>query len=166
MLFDEGGLGVHTAEHFQQSQAVQRAIRVPDGVEDLGRAIARRLIAVGGGEPRTQLAFEATDMAGGDQQVASADAEVQIAARQRLEGEAQLGSGFLRSHLDYRSGDVGQKVAIGLSGDPVPKGTDSGAAVKRNSQRLRDAAASPNASRSQLSSIGTPMAISSSWCMG
>src|SRR5262249_56903608 len=44
-----------------------------------------------------------------------------------------------------------QNVAIGLSGDPVPPLIGSGAAVKRNSQRLRAAAASLNASRSQLS---------------
>ena len=36
---------------------------------------------------------------------------------------------------------VAQNVAIGLSGDPVPPGIGSGAAVSRNSHRLRDAAA-------------------------
>src|SRR5438309_6335844 len=44
-----------------------------------------------------------------------------------------------------------QNVAIGLSGDPVPPLIGSGAAVTRNSQRLRAAAASLRASRSQLS---------------
>src|SRR5437667_4669577 len=44
-----------------------------------------------------------------------------------------------------------QNVAIGLSGDPVPPLMGSGAAVSRNSQRLRAAAASLRASRSQLS---------------
>ena len=49
---------------------------------------------------------------------------------------------------------------MGFSGDPVPKGTARGAAVRRNSQRLRLAAAARlKASRSQLSNIGTPMAM-------
>src|SRR5258708_7277669 len=53
-----------------------------------------------------------------------------------------------------------QKVAIGLSGDPVPPTTAIGAAVNRNSQRLRAAQASLKASRSQLSKIYTPIATS------
>lgn len=44
-----------------------------------------------------------------------------------------------------------QKVAIGLTGEPVPPTTGIGAIVMRKSQRFRAAAASLSASRSQLS---------------
>jgi hypothetical protein len=44
-----------------------------------------------------------------------------------------------------------QNVAIGLSGEPVPPRMGIGAAVSRNSHRLRAAAASLKASRSALS---------------
>jgi len=54
-----------------------------------------------------------------------------------------------------------QNVAIGFSGDPVPNGTAKGAAVNKKSHRFRFAAASLNASKSQLSSIGTPIATNS-----
>ena len=46
-----------------------------------------------------------------------------------------------------------QNTAIGFSGDPVPPRIGSGAAISMNSQRLRSAAASPSASRSQLSNM-------------
>src|SRR5262245_66264320 len=59
-----------------------------------------------------------------------------------------------------------QNVAIGLSGEPVPPVNGIGAAVSRNSQRLRFAAASLKGSRSQLSKIFTPSAISASWWIG
>src|SRR6267142_4920142 len=39
-----------------------------------------------------------------------------------------------------------QNIAIGLTGDPVALGSASGVTVSMNSQRLRDAAASLNAS--------------------
>ena len=51
-----------------------------------------------------------------------------------------------------------QNVAIGFNGDPVPPFTGIGAALTRNIQRFRFAAASPSASRSQLSKIGVPIA--------
>lgn len=51
---------------------------------------------------------------------------------------------------------------MGFSGDPVPPGTGSGEAVRRNVQRRREAAACPSASKSQLSNIGVPIATSSS----
>src|SRR5437879_3549148 len=44
-----------------------------------------------------------------------------------------------------------QNVAIGFIGDPVPPRIGSGAAVNKNSHRLRTAAAALRASRSQLS---------------
>jgi AraC-like DNA-binding protein len=47
-----------------------------------------------------------------------------------------------------------QNVAIGFNGDPVPPFTGIGAALTRNAQRFRFAAASPSASRSHLSKIG------------
>ena len=56
-----------------------------------------------------------------------------------------------------------QKVAMGLSGDPVPPSTGSGAAVIRNSQRFSRRAVALRASRSQLSKMGTPMAMMESW---
>ena len=53
-----------------------------------------------------------------------------------------------------------QKVAIGFSTEPVAPGTAAGDAVTRKSQRLRVAASRPTASRSRLSKIGTPIAMS------
>jgi TRAP-type uncharacterized transport system substrate-binding protein len=53
-----------------------------------------------------------------------------------------------------------QKVAIGFSTEPVAPGTATGDAVTKNSQRLRLAASLLTASRSRLSKIGTPIAIS------
>src|SRR5215212_2881610 len=53
-----------------------------------------------------------------------------------------------------------QNRAIGFSGDPVPPGTVSGAAVIRKVYRLRVAAAALNASKSKLSKIGVPIATS------
>src|SRR5207237_562456 len=55
-----------------------------------------------------------------------------------------------------------QNVATGFNGDPVPPPTVNGAAVIRNSQRCSRLAASLSASRSQLSKIGMPIAISTS----
>jgi hypothetical protein len=49
-----------------------------------------------------------------------------------------------------------QNVAMGFAGEPVPPRIGSGAAVSRKSQRLRSAAASASASRSQLSNRCTP----------
>src|ERR1051325_1172742 len=57
-------------------------------------------------------------------------------------------------------------MAIGLRGEPVPPGMGIGEAVIRNAQRLRFAAAAERASRSQLSKMGVPIAISRSWCIG
>src|SRR5205814_3499685 len=59
-----------------------------------------------------------------------------------------------------------QNVAIGFTGEPVPPLTGIGATVNKNSHRLRLAAASLSASRSQLSKMGTPMAIKTSWWIG
>ena len=59
-----------------------------------------------------------------------------------------------------------QKVAIGFSGDPVPPSTGSGAAVTRNSQRLSRSESFASSSRSQLSKIGIPIALSVSRCTG
>src|SRR5215467_11909651 len=58
--------------------------------------------------------------------------------------------------------DRPQNVAIGFSGEPVPPPTARGAAVIRNSQRCCLLAISLSDSRSQLSKIGIPMAISTS----
>ena len=49
-----------------------------------------------------------------------------------------------------------QNVPIGFAGEPVPPRMGSGAAVSRNSHRFRAAAASPSASRLQLSKRCTP----------
>ena len=49
-----------------------------------------------------------------------------------------------------------QNTAIGFNGEPVPPGIASGANIRRNSHRPLSAAASPSASRSQLSSMWIP----------
>ena len=49
-----------------------------------------------------------------------------------------------------------QKIAIGLTGDPVALGSANGLTVNMNSQRLREAAASLNASKSARSSTWIP----------
>ena len=49
-----------------------------------------------------------------------------------------------------------QNVAIGLSGDPVPPRIGNGAAVSRNSHRLRDAAASASARDRSCRTDGRP----------
>src|SRR6185503_15035422 len=54
-----------------------------------------------------------------------------------------------------------QKIAIGLSGDPVPPSTGMGPAVSMNSHRCSVAAASANASRSMLSKMFVPNPASS-----
>jgi hypothetical protein len=49
-----------------------------------------------------------------------------------------------------------QNIAIGLTGDPVALGSANGVTVNMNSQRLREAVASLNASRSARSSTWIP----------
>ena len=51
---------------------------------------------------------------------------------------------------------------MGLSGDPVPPTSGTGAAVSRKSHRFLFAAASLKASRSQLSKMFIPIATSTS----
>src|ERR1700684_3550839 len=57
-------------------------------------------------------------------------------------------------------------MAIGFIGDPVPPSTAKGAAVNKKDQRFLALAASLRASKSQLSSIGVPIAVITAWCMG
>ena len=54
-----------------------------------------------------------------------------------------------KPHAHGRSGPA-QKVAMGLSTEPVAPGTAAGEAVTRNSQRLRCSASRPTNSRSQI----------------
>jgi len=56
-----------------------------------------------------------------------------------------------------------QNVAIGFNGNPVPPNTGTGAAVSRNSQRLRRDATCATASRSITSISGSPIATIASW---
>ena len=89
---------------------------------------------------------------------------------QRLDVPAELDpGGSLRKgvggHQEQRNQRAGkcsfqpglhQNIARGFKGEPVPPRIGSGAAVSRNSHRLRAAAASARASRSQLSNRCTP----------
>jgi hypothetical protein len=70
------------------------------------------------------------------------------------------GLGCLAGSFRQREFRLAQKTAIGFKGDPVPPGTASGAAEKRNSHRPRRFAVSANCSRSQLSNSGVPIEIS------
>ena len=81
--------GVHTAEYFEDFQAIERAVGVPDGAEDFFRAVFRGLVAVFGGDTGSELAFEIADVAGSEELVAAADAEVQVAGGLLGEGEAE-----------------------------------------------------------------------------
>ena len=56
-----------------------------------------------------------------------------------------------------------QNVAIGFNGNPVPPNTGTGAAVSRNSHRLRRDATCATASRSITSTSGSPIATIASW---
>ena len=59
-----------------------------------------------------------------------------------------------------------QKIANGLSGDPVPFSMRSGAAVNRNSKRLSRLACSTARSKSRLSKMFMPIATSANRCSG
>src|SRR5438093_2859875 len=65
-------------------------------------------------------------------------------------------SGVYIIRYSYSTTGRAQNIAIGLTGDPVALGSASGVTVSMNSQRLRDAAASLNASRSARSRMWMP----------
>src|SRR5262249_62187147 len=87
-----------------------------------------------------------------------------VSLRRRRRSVNYRGAPQLALHKVIRISN--QNEAIGLSGEPVPPVNGIGAAVSRNSQRLRFAAASLKASRSQLSKRFTPSAINASWWIG
>ncbi len=89
VLFLEFERGVHAAEDFDDAQAVERAVRVPDGAEDFFRTVFRGGVAFRDGEVGAELALEVAHMAGGEELRAAADAEVQVGGRDLLEFDAE-----------------------------------------------------------------------------
>lgn len=89
MLICEVERRVDAAQHLDDFEAVQRAVAVPDRVEDLFSAVARRLVAIVRLEVGTQLSLQIAHMPGGEQLVAGADTEVQIPRRLPCKGDAK-----------------------------------------------------------------------------
>lgn len=98
VLFDELGGGVDAAEDFEDAEAVEGAVGVPDGVEDLGGAVAGGGVAFFGGDAGAKLSFEGADMAGAEQLIAGADAEVEVAGGLFFEDEAEAFGALLGGH--------------------------------------------------------------------
>lgn len=114
VLFDEVGGGVDAAEDLDDLEAVEGAVGVPDGVKDLGGALAGGFVAVLGGEPRAELSFERADVTGAHQLVAGADAEVQVTGRLFFKGEAEILGDFLGIHSEMR---IPGSIASGMGYD-------------------------------------------------
>jgi hypothetical protein len=89
---------VHAAEDLDHPQAVEGAMGVPDGVQDLLRAVPRRRVAGLGRDPRAQLPFQITDMTGGDELMTAADAQLQVTRRLLRECETEGLCFFLGVH--------------------------------------------------------------------
>lgn len=102
VLLDEVGGGVDAAEDLNDLETVEGAVGVPDGVEDLGGALAGGFVAVLGGESRAEFSFERADVTGAHQLIAGADAEVQVSRRLLFEGEAEILGDFLGIHSGMR----------------------------------------------------------------
>ena len=70
--------GIDAAEHFDDLQSIERAVCVPDGAEDLFGAVLGSCIPLIGGDICAEFALQITDMPGGDQLIATADAEIEV----------------------------------------------------------------------------------------
>ena len=104
VVLDEVRGGVDAPEEFQDTESIEGAVGVPDGVEDLGGAIAGGGVAVGGGESGAEFAFEGGDVSGGDEEVAGPDTHVEVAGGLLFEGESERLGGLLRGHrMDFRA---------------------------------------------------------------
>ena len=90
--------GVDAAQQFEDLQAVERAVEVPDGVQDLYGAVAGGFFAFLDRGALPQLAFQVTDMAGGDEQVARAYDQGEVAGFLFGEGDTERFGFFLGSH--------------------------------------------------------------------
>lgn len=86
--------GVHAAEDFDDLEAVEGAMGIPDGAKDFFRAVFGSCVALLSGDVCAKFAFEVADMAGGKELIAAADAEIEVAGGVFLEGETK-GFGFL-----------------------------------------------------------------------
>lgn len=95
VLLDEVGVGVDAAEDLDDAEAVEGAVGVPDGIENSGGALAGGFVALFGGETIAELALEGGDMAGGEELLAGADAEVEVTGRLFFEDEAERSGGGL-----------------------------------------------------------------------
>ncbi len=93
--------GVHAAEDFDDLEAVEGAMGIPDGAKDFFCAVLGGSIALLSGDVCAEFAFEVADMAGGDELTTAADAEIQIAGSVFLEGKTK-GFGFLLGGHGWR----------------------------------------------------------------
>ena len=100
VLIGEVRRGVHAAEEFDDLQTVDGAVRVVDGVQDFFRAIFRCGVAVLNGQAIAEHAGGGAGVAAGDEQVAAADAEIQITGLQLRERHAQFLRLFLGRHAE------------------------------------------------------------------
>ena len=96
---------IHTAEHFDHPQTVERAMGLPGGTQDFLRAVLRRGVALLDGETRAEFALGLADVTGREELIAAADAEVEIAGGDFLEFEAEALGGLLWRHGAVCSGD-------------------------------------------------------------
>lgn len=98
VVLDEVGGGVDAAEELEDAETIEGPVGVPNGIEDFGGAVAGGGVAVGGGESGAEFAFEGGDVSGGDEEVAGADAEVEVAGGLLFEGESDGFGDLLRGH--------------------------------------------------------------------
>ena len=98
MLLVELKCRVHAAQHLDHAQAVERAMGIPDGAEDFLGAVLCGGIALLDRQVRAEFAFEIADMAGGEELVAGADAQVQVSGRGLLELDAEAFCFLLGRH--------------------------------------------------------------------
>ncbi len=89
---------VDAAKHLEHAQIVERAVRVPNRAEHLDGTISSGVVTLLGRHARSELPFQIAGVARGDEQIARANAEVQIAGCEFLEFQAEALSRLLRTH--------------------------------------------------------------------
>lgn len=98
VLLDEVRGGIYAAENFDDAEAVEGAVGVPDGVENFFHAVAGGGVAFLGGHSGAELAFEGADVAGAVDETAGANGQIEVAEILLGEFEAERFGFLLRGH--------------------------------------------------------------------
>src|ERR1043165_9277833 len=99
MLIREFEGGIDASQQLQHAQAIEGAVSVMDGLQDLDRTFSRRLIALLHRQPAAEFPFHVADVARRHQQVAGPHAQVEVTFFLFRKRNAEVPGSLFRTHV-------------------------------------------------------------------